>query len=257
MSDTLINRIPPLVKNFGFGMFCLGATLALGVTVGSQSLGRAIANFKREPATIQVKGVSEIAVVSDWGAWDATVNARGTTLAETFATLEVGIEKLRAFILANSFEEGDLIRLGVSTSTLYTQDKEGHSTNTIEGYRLSQSIMVRSSRVEAIRAISRRVTDLVRDGVEVSSGSTVFRVSGLEEIKMALLEKATQNAFERASLLAKGSGSGVGELMSASQGVFQIVPLGSTDVSDWGISDTSTIDKTVKAVVSLTYAIDS
>ncbi len=257
MSESLIYRIPPLVKNFGFGMFCLGATLALGVTVGSQSLGRAIANFKKEPATIQVKGVAEVNVVSDWGSWYGTVSARGSTLVEAFAKLEVDFAKLNALVRADGFLESEITPLEVNTSTFYTQDKEGHNTNSIEGYMLSQALLVRTSRVEAIRAISRKATDLVRDGVQISSGSPTFIFGGLEATKMTLLEKATQNGLERATLLANGSNSGVGELTSASQGVFQIVPLGSTSVSDWGISDTSTIDKTVKAVVSLTYEIDS
>ncbi len=257
MSDSLTNRIPPLVKNFGFGMFCLGATLALGVTVGSQSLGRGIANLKREQPTIQVKGLAETEVVSDSGCWTATVYARGATLVETFATLEVGVSKLNDLILSSNFKASDLTKLEVNTSKFFGKDKEGHATNTIEGYVLHQSILVRSNQVKDIRAVSRGVTDLVRDGVEVYSGEPSFFISGLEALKMTLLEKATNNGFERASLLAKGSQSRVGSLQSAAQGVFQIVPIGSTDVSDYGISDTTCINKTVKAVVSLTYEIDS
>jgi hypothetical protein len=74
-------------------------------------------------------------------------------------------------------------------------------------------------------------------------------------LKLTLLKEATENAAERARLLAAGSSKGVGNLLSASQGVFQIVPEGSTDVSDSGYSDTSTIRKNVRATVSLTYAI--
>ncbi len=256
MSNTLIHRLPPLVKNFGFGMFCFGAMLALGVTVGSQALGRAIANFKREPATIQVKGLAEAAVVSDTGRWNGSVIARGKTPAEAYAILEVGITKLNALILKQGFTDTEITKLDVTTTEYFTKDSKGKDTNAIEGYRLHQSIKVRSSRVQALLALSSLVTDLVKEGVEVSSGSPSFLVSGLEEIKMELLGKATQNGYDRATLLAKGSRAGVGGLMSASQGVFQIVAAGSTDVSDWGISDTSTIHKTVKAVVSLTYAIE-
>ena len=257
MSHTLIHRLPPLVKNFGFGMFCFGAMLALGVTVGAQSLGRAIGNFNREDATITVKGLAETAVVSDTGQWHGSVTARGKTLPEAYETLEVGITKLHALILKQEFTAKEVTKLDVTTTEFFTKDKDGHNTNNSDGYRLRQLIKVSSTRVEALLALSSLVTDLVKDGVEVSSGSPSFLVSGLEAIKMTLLEKATQNGYDRATLLAKGSRSGVGGLMSASQGVFQIVPSGSTEVSDWGISDTSTIDKTVKAVVSLTYAIES
>jgi hypothetical protein len=59
----------------------------------------------------------------------------------------------------------------------------------------------------------------------------------------------------RAEELAKNSGSEVGTLKYASQGVFQITPVHSTDVSDYGIYDTSTIEKSIKAVVTIEYSI--
>ena len=42
---------------------------------------------------------------------------------------------------------------------------------------------------------------------------------------------------------------------SASQGVFQITPVNSTDVSDTGCYDTTSIDKSVKCVVTLNFQV--
>jgi hypothetical protein len=39
-------------------------------------------------------------------------------------------------------------------------------------------------------------------------------------------------------------------------GVFQITPITSTDVSDWGINDTSSLEKKVMAVVTASFAIE-
>ncbi len=78
----------------------------------------------------------------------------------------------------------------------------------------------------------------------------------IEDIKMKLLGKATANGYERAGILAKNSNGKVGMLNSASQGVFQITPLHSMDVSDSGQHDTSTVEKTVKAVVTLEFNIE-
>ncbi|MEY3022054.1 MAG: hypothetical protein RIS86_1252, partial [Planctomycetota bacterium] len=92
--------------------------------------------------------------------------------------------------------------------------------------------------------------------IEIDSGSPSFTVSTIEEEKLALLERATANAHERAKTIARGSGGRPGRLVSASQGVFQIVAVGSTDSSDWGRYDTGTIGKTARCVVTLEYAID-
>jgi hypothetical protein len=256
MNDSFVNRIPPLIKNFGFGMFCLGATLALGVVLSSQSIGNAIVRIKMQDAPIQVKGVAEIEVVSDRATWRGTVRARAKTLSQAFEILETGTNKLRAMLVAHEFKADEINACEVDTTIVFAKNSKAENTNVIESYVLSQGTTVRTMNVVSVRDLAFRATDLIKEGVEIDSGAPAYYVSILDSIKMTLLEKATQNGYERASLLARGSKSEVGGLISASQGVFQIVPVGSTDISDYGVSDTSTINKTVKAVVTLAYQIE-
>ncbi len=256
MNDSFVNRIPPLIKNFGFGMFCLGATLALGVVLSSQSIGNAIVRIKMQDAPIQVKGVAEIEVVSDRATWRGTVRARAKTLSQAFEILETGTNKLRAMLVAYEFKADEINACEVDTTIVFAKNSKAENTNVIESYVLSQGTTVRTMNVVSVRDLAFRATDLIKEGVEIDSGAPSYYVSVLESIKLTLLEKATENGYERASLLARGSKSEVGGLISASQGVFQIVPVGSTDISDYGVSDTSTINKTVKAVVTLAYQIE-
>jgi len=256
MTDSFVNRIPPLIKNFGFGMFCLGATLALGVVLSSQSIGNAIVRIKMQDAPIQVKGVAEIEVVSDRATWRGTVRARAKTLSQAFEILETGTNKLRAMLVAHEFKADEINACEVDTTIVFAKNSKAENTNVIESYVLSQGTTVRTMNVVSVRDLAFRATDLIKEGVEIDSGAPSYYVSVLESIKLTLLEKATENGYERASLLARGSKSEVGGLISASQGVFQIVPVGSTDISDYGVSDTSTINKTVKAVVTLAYQIE-
>ena len=67
------------------------------------------------------------------------------------------------------------------------------------------------------------------------------------------LAAATTDARRRADILVRGLGGSLGGMRSSSLGVFQITPRNSTDVSDYGINDTSTRDKQVTAVVSATF----
>jgi hypothetical protein len=129
-------------------------------------------------------------------------------------------------------------------------------TNILDNYLLSQVFEIRSSDVKLIDKVSKNVTDLIKDGVQISSLPPEYVNVEIEDIKMKLLGKATANGYDRAGILAKNSSGKVGMLNSASQGVFQITPLHSTDVSDSGQYDTTTIEKTVKAVVKLEFNIE-
>ena len=79
----------------------------------------------------------------------------------------------------------------------------------------------------------------------------------IEELKINMQGEAAKDARLRAEeLVSKSSGSKIGPLRSAQQGVFQITPAFSTSTSDYGEFDTSSIAKRIKAVVTMEYAID-
>ena len=68
-----------------------------------------------------------------------------------------------------------------------------------------------------------------------------------------MIGRATNNARERALKIAKEGKFRLGSIASVRVGIFQITPLHSTEVSNYGMNDTSTIDKEVKSVVEIKY----
>ena len=145
--------------------------------------------------------------------------------------------------------------MAAAVGRVMRRNEKGNETNEVERYDLRQEVSVRSGKVEAVESIAREVTDLIRDGVSVSSEQPVYTVGSIEEHKMRLLDEATRNAMERARTLAGSSGSTVGALRNASQGVVQVLARGAVDGGEWGQYDTSTIDKTMRVVVSLEYQV--
>ena len=90
----------------------------------------------------------------------------------------------------------------------------------------------------------------------VSAGSLAYVSTELEKAKLNALEKATEEARRRAEILVHGLGGRLGRMRSSSQGVYQVTPRDSTDVSDYGINDTTSRQKDVNAVVSATFAVE-
>ena len=72
---------------------------------------------------------------------------------------------------------------------------------------------------------------------------------------MEPLPAATEDARRRAELIVKGLGGKLGAMRSSALGVYQVTPRDSTDVSDYGINDTTSREKDVNAVVSVTFAV--
>jgi uncharacterized protein len=77
----------------------------------------------------------------------------------------------------------------------------------------------------------------------------------LDDLKVDMIGEATKNAVERGRKIAQSTGRDVGVLRSAQVGVFQITPKNSTEVSDYGLYDTTAIEKKVTAVVNANFSI--
>ena len=72
---------------------------------------------------------------------------------------------------------------------------------------------------------------------------------------MSLLGKAVKDAKARALSIAENSGAGVGSLESVSGGIVQVLAPNSTDISDYGSYDTSTIEKDIMVTVKAEFGI--
>jgi hypothetical protein len=110
--------------------------------------------------------------------------------------------------------------------------------------------------VELISQLCRESTDLINSGIEFISEAPQYFYTKLDALKIEMLSKATANAKERAENMVNATGNKIGFMRSAKMGVFQITPVNSTEVSDWGVNDTTSLEKKVTAVVNASFAIE-
>ena len=71
-----------------------------------------------------------------------------------------------------------------------------------------------------------------------------------------MLAEATKDAKARAEAIANSTGDRIGPIRSAKTGVFQITPRYSTEVSDSGVYDTTSLEKDITAVVSVSFGVE-
>jgi hypothetical protein len=96
-------------------------------------------------------------------------------------------------------------------------------------------------------------TPLVEQGVLFTTEPSQFIYTKVAEEKIEMLADATKDARARAEQIAVQGGRSIANLHDAEMGVFQITPLHGTDTSSDGENDTSSLDKTITAVVTATF----
>ena len=241
----------------GGGLFFAGLFIAIGLIITMWLAGGTIENVTVRDNTISVKGYAEQPIKADFGIWRARITTRGPELTATAERLARQRQQVLAFLTQNgAFQTSDISISAVDINVVYARDKDGKRTNTIERFDLSQGFEARSPDVTRVSQAAVASGDLLQQGVEISVNPPEYLFTKLDGMKLEMLERATANARQRVDKLLSASDVKVGKLRSASQGVFQITPAYSTDVSNYGINDTTTIDKTIKAVVTIEYAIE-
>jgi uncharacterized protein len=242
--------------NSAVKMAVAAVILALGMILSSSLLSKFFVRIRHEQA-ITVKGYAEQDIASDVGKLSCVCNARGASLKEAYDKLQNHKNAVLAHLQHAGFQGSEISPATIETTKIARRDAQGKETNEIEYYDVFQTITVSSTNVALILQASTSITELIKDGIEISASAPEFYVTDLKDTKLGLLAKATEDGYRRAVALAENSRGKVGALISAQQGVFQITKRNSTDTSGYGEYDTSTIEKTAKAVVTLDYAIET
>lgn len=236
-------------------------SFALILAVIIFTAGMVVSTYKVADSLIEVKGSNSITVTgsakqqikSDLVVWQGTFSRQAKTTAEAYAQLNDDKAKVLKYLDSKGVDAKLRTVSAVYTMPLYETNFNGMTTNNILSYRLSQTIEIRSTAVEEITQLSRDITELIQQGVEFQSNPPQYYYTKIADLKVSMLAEATKDAKLRAEQISTNTGSAIGKLKSAKMGVFQITPLYSTEISDYGINDTSSLDKEITAVVTCSF----
>lgn len=234
------------------GLCIAGATIASSIIFSKGFLS--VTRFMREQIT--VTGSAQKEIKSDYAVWSGWFSRREIDMATAYKKLQEDLTTVKKYLVGKGIQEKEILISQISTETVYKKNEKGNSTNDIEGYKLTQTVEVRAKDVDKIAQISRESTELINSGVEFYSGSPDYSYTKLDALKVEMLAKATENAKLRADNMVKATGNRIGFMRSAKMGVFQITPINSTEISDWGVNDTSSLEKKVTAVVNASFSIE-
>ena len=230
--------------------------LLLAVILGISGIIATVVTTKTlSKDVISVTGSYSQTVTSDKGVYEFEVIARGKSRADAYAILKKQRPVVLKYLKDQGFTDKQIDEKYINGYNLYRTTYNGTSTDEIVGFNASQRYSVKSDDVEKIKKLSTDINTLTEQGVDISGYEPSYFYSKLSDLKIEMLEKASQDAKQRAKAMLKATHNNVGKIQSLQMGVFQITPEDSNDVSDMGISDSSSIKKKVTSVANVTFRI--
>jgi hypothetical protein len=226
--------------------------VAVAMGAGLFQVGRGLA-LRADSSGLTITGSAHVNVSADRAVWTLTVTEMAPTASAAVAKVNQGVDALSAYFQTGGIDPATLELAGVSTS--YNQGfKDGNATGKILTYQANRDVTVRSGDVAKIQKLSQGLGEVLKTGVNVFSSGPQYYVSTLADLRPQLLANAMKDAKVRAIALTSATGTSVGAVRSARQGPVQVTAPDSVDVSDGGIYDTRTIDKTVTTTVTVVFA---
>lgn len=237
------------------GLFSFGAIIGVALVAVACIVAYAIYEVRALDNVISVSGYSQKIITSDVAKWNSTISRQADIkgLAEAYRLMKSDLEKVSAFIKSNDIADTAITVGVIDVQTNYNYGNYGGKSGEITGYNLTQNIQVQMNDVEKITKVAQKSGELIDQGITFSSRPLEYYYSKLSDVKLEMLAMATEDAKSRAGRIAESSGAKVGKIKSASQGVFQITPVNSTDVSDYGSYDTSSVEKQITSVVRASF----
>jgi hypothetical protein len=246
-------------KNGG-ELVVLGVLLALGMVLGGWILGSQIKATRLSDRYVSVKGLVERTVKSDLALWPLTYKEAGDELTSLYAKTEADKKTILQFLADQGIQPSE-IELGVVRVVDTQANEYGGNERAPHRYIVEQQITVRTSRVDQVATAAQKTIQLLQKGIVLSGNpgqGLTYKFTGLNSIKPDMITEATRNARAAADRFASDSGSKVGAIRQANQGVFSILPADqAADAGEAGYNaGDSSIMKTVRVVTSVDYYLE-
>lgn len=233
-----------------------GVALALGLVLSSLIFGWFFEKSKKGDEVITVTGSARKRIKSDLVVWSAAVTYEAPKLADAYRSLSENVPRVKQYLISKGIPENEITISSITTTPLRKTGENGQESSEITGYSLRQLLEVRSTDIDKVAQVAREATELINQGILIESNAPQYLYTKLGDLKIEMLGEAAKDAKTRAERIASSTGNSIGTVRSAKMGVIQITAADSTEVSDAGISDTSSIDKDITAVVNIGFAVE-
>jgi hypothetical protein len=231
------------------------ALLAAGVAAAGWFVGNGFVRGRTADRYVSVKGVAQRDVVADIALWPIRFTSSDDALAQAQKKFDDSKKAILAFLAKNGI---DASRTELESFEVADAMADRYRSQTPSSrFIVSGTLMVRVDDPKLVQKASQNVGELAESGVVITSGSQygggpTYLYTKLNDSKPEMIAEATASAREAAQQFAKDSGSHLGPIRQASQGVFQILPRDPAP----GVAEESQSNKTVRVVTTVEYYLE-
>lgn len=229
------------------GLIFSALLLSLGFGSGLWFVGSAIDN--RDEKGITALGSASISATADTAIWTLYLSESEPNVSASVASVMEELNSLRTYLIEGGVAESQITVSGLSTNQDYGQ------SGPIDSYTASLTVRIRSTDVQLISNLNRDIDKLLATGISLNTTSPEYYVSNLADLRPQVQEAAVKDARTRAKVMVEAIGGEIGDPIAISSGSVTVTPPDTIE-GDYGGYDLTTIEKSIRAVVTVTFEVD-
>lgn len=203
----------------------LGLSLVVALAIFGFQIVRAVKKGREFDRCLTVRGLSEREVKATLAIWPIRFSVAAEELPALKNAMETNRTLVVSFLVANGIHPKEIIQ-GLPSVSDREDERIQSNRPTLPRYRGIVTLVVRSQNVDTVKKAIQGADALLEKGVTLTGNEfgdrTQFIFNAVNEIKPDMIKEATGNARAAAEKFAQDSGSKVGRIRKATQGVLEI-----------------------------------
>lgn len=200
------------------------AIIALGLAVLGFAMKAGVDNFTYRDRDVTVRGLCERQVSANKVTWPIVTKEMGNDLVAIYDKIQANNSVIVDFLKSHGIDETEI---SVNPPAVTDRLADSYNSENVRvRYNVTNVIVVTSSKVDLVRNLIDRQTELMKQGIAIVADNyqyqTTYEYTDLNSIKPEMIAEATRNAREAADKFASDSNSRLGKIKTARQGQFTI-----------------------------------
>ena len=169
--------------------------ISIAVIVTGYILGHSYLSKGKPDPVISVTGLGEQSFDSDLIVWRANFSRNNMELKQAYADLNNDVKRVKSYLMSKGISEDEIVFEAADIQKMFHTEYDGDGNEIgsyFTGYNLTQSLKVRSKKVDTVEKTSREVSQLIDAGIELNSNAPEYYYTKLAELKIKMIEEATK-----------------------------------------------------------------
>lgn len=229
----------------------LGLCFAVGPALAGFFIYKGIVTAKMADRYVTARGLVERLEKSDRGTWEIAFKVSGNDLSPLYQKLSHDSDLIQNFLKKEGVEEKEIALSSPRVTDLHAREY-GAGPLPPERYSIESSIYVNSFKVDMLDALSRKGAEFINQGVSLIRSTTHYYLDRFNELRPSLVAEATKNAQQVAASFAETTGSQLGGIRKANQGVIRLLDPDASPNQDYDTGVDSLMKK-IRVVATLEF----